>query len=314
MRTLALQFTSLLLVLALLAPLAAAQVIQTGSLLVFPEFDSRTGHTTPLTITNSRGPGIDVELVFINAATCFELNTTITLTPLDTRTLLPIVQGQRGFMYAFVKDHATGVAISVNNLAGEETHLDAVASLSYSIEPFVFQAIPPMGQPTDVDGDGVRDLNGIEYAPVPDKLVFPRFVGDNAIYHSELILIGLTGTQFTTTVSILGCNDNEEVFSSALSFGCWARMSLSSISGSFTQSFLVTTNQNPSESYPGGLETGWFQLDGGVAFSSAASINSAAVLAVLLEPAQEHLAELPFGRGTQSNGDLLPTGLFPDTN
>ena len=314
MHTIARQLASLPFAVALLAPLGAAQLVQTGSLLVFPEFDSRAGHLTPLTITNSRGPQVNVELVFINAVNCSEFNLTFALTPLDTRTQLPLIQGQRGFVYAFAKDPATGVAISANVLAGEETHLDAVASLSYSIESFVFQAIGPNGAATDVDNDGVRDLNGIEYAPVPDKLVFPRFVGDNAAYHSELVLINLTGTQFTTVASILAANDNEELFSAQVSFGCWARLSLSSISSVFTQSFLLSTNQNTNESYPGGLETGWFQIDGSVAFSSAATVNGPALLAVLLEPAQEHLAELPFGRGTQTNGDLLPTGLLPDTN
>jgi hypothetical protein len=314
MNTIARQLASLPFVLALLAPLGIAQVVQTGSLVVFPEYDTRTGHSTPLTVTNSRGPTITVEFVYVNSANCTEFNLTFALTPLDTRTVLSAPSGQRGYVYAFVKDAATGAAISVNNLAGVETHLDAVASLSYSIEPFVFQAIPPPGSPTDVDGDGVRDLNGIEYAPVPDKLVFPRFVGDNAAYHNELILINLTGTQFTTTVSILAANDNEELFSSGLNFGCWARLSLASVSSLFTQSFLLSTNQNVNESYPGNLETGWFQLDGVVASSSAATVNGPALLAVLLEPAQEHLAELPFGRGTQTNGDLLPTGLLPDTN
>jgi len=64
----------------------------------------------------------------------------------------------------------------------------------------------------------------------------------------------------------------------------------------------------------GGRETGWIQIDGSHAFSTVEQINDPAVYAVLVEKVARSAgsADLPFGKGTQVNGDLWPIGNLGD--
>jgi hypothetical protein len=89
----------------------------------------------------------------------------------------------------------------------------------------------------------------------------------------------------------------------------------------FTDAFLDTTNNNPNEFLntggPLSDEYGWFEMDGAVAFSSAASVQDPAFLAVRIERFENGAiagASLPYGVGEQSNGDLVQHGPFPDNN
>lgn len=56
------------------------------------------------------------------------------------------------------------------------------------------------------------------------------------------------------------------------------------------------------------------RLDGGVAFSTQASYQDPAIVAMLVEQfwaaATFGTADLPFGRGAQDNGDLLSNSIF----
>jgi hypothetical protein len=126
-------------------------------------------------------------------------------------------------------------------------------------------------------------------------------------------MINLTGgSKFTATVDLLIWNDNEEVFSSQYSFDCWEKKELSEISGAFNQDFLLSTNHTVSESF-GGIETGLFWINGLIASSTATSINNPAVLAVLIETVNGGSgAVLPYGKGTQDNGDLVPHSVLGD--
>ena len=145
-----------------------------GSLLVYPEFDSTPGRATLLTLTNVnpdlRHGSVQVEFVFVNgtAATggvCLETNATVLLTPNDTLTLLASALNpnpQKGYAYAFAKN-TQGQAIAFDWLIGDNLLFDGVNAFDYTINPYSFRAVPPLGTPTDADGDGVRDLNGIEY-------------------------------------------------------------------------------------------------------------------------------------------------------
>ena len=58
-------------------------------------------------------------------------------------------------------------------------------------------------------------------------------------------------------------------------------------------------------------------MDGAVAFSTAASVQNPAFLAVRIEKNANGSivgASLPYGLGEQANGDLIQHGPFPDAN
>jgi len=309
------------------ASTAAAEGRNPGSLLVFPEFDTRPGRNTLLTLTNANrdpsGTIVRVEIVFLNgtgpqSGLCLETNVTVFLTPNDTFTFLASALNpnpQQGYAYAFAKD-VQGRAMSFNWLVGDTLLLDGVSNLDYSVEPYSFRALTPIGTPTDLDLDGIRDLNGAEYEMAPAKMLIPRFIGQGGPYASELVLINLTGgRQFSATLDFLVYNDNEEVFSRNMAFRCWTKLPLATISGSFSQAFLSTgTTHDPAEliGVPQ-IETGWFEIDGNIAASTNTAILDPAFLAFLIERTGSLAgAELAFEMGKQANGDLLPIALGGD--
>jgi hypothetical protein len=298
-----------------------------GSLLLYPSFDSSPGSSTLLTVTNTNDDVVTgnvlVEFVYIEKETCLEFNRTALLTANDTLTVLAAVhnpQQQRGYVYVFAKSPLTGQAITWDYLIGNMIDVDAIALFDWSINPVSFQGQTITGLPTDVDEDGLRDLNGVEYSQAPDEILIPRFFGQGFPIHSSLILINLTGGgRFTATADFLIYNDNEQVFSAQHSFKCWEMKRLSSISSAFTRDFLLSTFQNPFEVLGAPhLESGWMKINGNVAQSRAASIDDPAILAVLVEQffaiATFGSADLPFHSGEQDNGDLLPLGIFGDTD
>ncbi|MDZ4771747.1 MAG: hypothetical protein SGI72_01295, partial [Planctomycetota bacterium] len=205
-------------------------------------------------------------------------------------------------------------------LAGDSFHVAPGLLGGVDLPPVVFKAGSgiALGTNTDIDNDGVRDLNGTEYETVSDELLVPRFIAQSNDSRPALILVGLSGKNFQTIVNFLIYNDNEEVFSAQYAFDCWDRVPLGSINGAFTDTFLKTTNHALSESFPiGNIETGWFRMDGAVAFSTASSISDPAFMAVhleLLDGSNVSAASLPYGLGAQTNGDLVPQGVIADAN
>ncbi|MBL8863497.1 MAG: hypothetical protein JNK02_16020 [Planctomycetes bacterium] len=302
-----------------------------GSLLLFPYFSNGGGPTsegegpvgtqTFITVTNTNNNfnqagqlfvgTVDVEFVYINGENCLEFNRTRRLTPNDTITvssLLDNPNAQRGYLYVFAKSPTSGAAISWNFLEGDSIVVSPQRALSTNIPPVVYQAIGAQGSNTDVDGDGIRDLNNVEYSANAAELHIPRFI---AAPNSSLILIGLTGSRFTTIANFLAYNDNEEAFSGQVAFDCWDIRPLYQISGIFTNTFLQSTNHNPLESF-GGNETGWIRMWGATAFSTAQQRSNPAMLAVRVDLTA--FGSLPYGIGTNTNGDLLVLGPFYDNN
>jgi|GEM_PF-483915 len=322
-----------------------------ASLLVFPEFDSRAMSTTLITVTNTNENfaqlgnlfegTVDVEYVYIgklNAAgqtiPCLETNFTRRLTPNDTLTVIAGIQNPNqalGFLYVFAKNPITGEAIVFNHLVGSGLILDNFTGADYSFEPYAYLGVGVAGTTTDDDGDGVRDLNNLEYTCAPDVLLFPRFLGQsNALpptaqlggiavvgYESDLVLLNLSGGKdFEAIVDYLIYNDDEEVFSAQSSFVCWEKRTLLEINSAFGQAFLVTTSQDPNEVFGApNLESGWFRLDGRIATSGADVLQDPAILALLMErlPGGRAACDLPFESGAQTNGDLLLIGVFGDS-
>jgi hypothetical protein len=300
---------------------------QAGSLLVYPCYDNVRGVDTFITVTNTNldvdNGTTKVEFVYIDGSNCLEFNRTRTLTPGDTLTVKAKTDNPnstKGYVYVFAKNKTTGAASSFNHLIGTCRIANGGSGSDLEIQPFVYKAAGADGANTDLDSDGIRDLNGAEYEQSADQLFIPRFVAQGPAT-SELIMINLTGgSKFTATVDLLIWNDNEEVFSGQHSFDCWQKTSLESISGAFRQDFLVNTNHAVGESM-NGAETGMFWINGLIASSTATSINNPAVLAVLIEELPASVAfsssgaagaVLPYGKGTQDNGDLVPHSVLGD--
>jgi hypothetical protein len=314
------------------------------SLLVYPCYDNTRGTETLITVTNTNTdftPGannvpvgqVQVEFVYINGDNCLETNRTRTLTPGDTLTVLASVDNpnsDRGYVFVFAKRN--GAAISFNHLIGTSFTLSSNDSKDFELSPVCFKALSQEGAPTDVDSDGRRDLNGVEYTKAADVLAFARFFGqrNNTAAEADLVngarsqlcLINLAGARFQAVVDFLVYNDNEEVFSAQRTLDCWDRVNLADINGVFTNDFLkYNTNHNPGEillnGHLGGTapETGWFTVDGLIANSSADFVADPAILAALVECISgDGGAQLPWGLGEQSNGDLLNLSIFADNN
>jgi hypothetical protein len=295
-----------------------------GSLLLYPEFDNRHGVVTVLTLTNvdvdETSNDIRVEFVYIGKYDkhghdigCLEFNRTETMTPADTLTVITNFHNpeqEQGYVYAFAKSSATGLPVTHNFLTGNVMTVEGLTAFEYSVNPVSYRGATPTGTITDLDGDEFLDMNGCEYSANAAEILIPRFLGQGGAFDSELIMIGLTGgTAFDTTLDFLIFNDNEEVFSSEHTFRCWERTHLLHISGIFQNEFLqLWTNNNPLEllGIPA-IETGWIHIEGAIANSSATSILDPSVYAVLVERADGRgAADLPFEKGTRTNGELLP--------
>ncbi|MEY2747429.1 MAG: hypothetical protein RL112_2471 [Planctomycetota bacterium] len=311
---------------AALGTLAAANTTdKAGSLLVFPSFDNTRATVHAITVTNTSADStignVDVEFVYINEYDCQEFNRTRRLTPNDTLTVYTNLDNPnmtKGYVYVFAKSTTTGAAISHNHLAGASICVKSGED-PYEMAPVVFQAVGAQGAATDVDSDGLRDMNGVEYTKASDEILIPRFISAGGNSRPELALINLTGgADFTAIVDFLVYNDNEEVYSAQYSFRCYRRVALASINGAFTDSFLDSTNDATNEAWTldgKDLEMGWYKMDGRIAFSSAASVSDPAILAAHFDKIGNWTAAaLPYGVGEQANGDLVVLGIFPDNN
>ncbi|MBL8863711.1 MAG: hypothetical protein JNK02_17100 [Planctomycetes bacterium] len=306
-----------------LSAFAGAGAPEAGSLLLYPCFDSNRGSDTIITVTNTNADfaqvgqlfagTVDVEFVYINKHDCQEFNRTRRLTPNDTLSVLARLDNpnqREGYVYVFAKSPTTGAAISWNWLIGIG-QVDSAVGSAVDVNPYVFKAVGAQGANTDVNSDGLRNLNGVEYEAAPDRIMVPRFFGQGPA-RSELVLINLTGAaRFTAVVDFLIYNDNEEVFSAQYDFRCWKKVDLDRVSGAFTNTFLQTTNHNLLEQILG-VETGWFRMNGNLAYSSADSVIDPAILSALFENLLGATGELPFVSGTQANGELVSQSVFHD--
>ncbi len=314
------RFLSLVCLLSL-PSLAFAGGQKPGSLLVYPKYTNSDATITVLTVTNtSRTESVRAHFLYINGETCQENNALELLTPNDTVSLITGSHSPdtgAGYVYVYARGKSNPAPITFNHLAGSSLILDGMTGSSYGMQPIVFDGMTKPGTSTDLDTDGVRDLDGLEYSQAPDETVIPRFFGQNGMggINSELVLVNLTGGRaFTTSINFLIYNDNEEAFSGEHSFYCWDSIPLTAISGATDHTFLQTfTNQDPGEviGLPQ-LEAGWIRFDGGTASSVASSISDPAVLVSLIEHGQISSSQLPFVVGEQDNGDLLPTSIFGD--
>jgi hypothetical protein len=293
---------------AVLAPAVRAGGTEPGSFLLFPEFDNRPGQATYFTITNVNSStttgSVRVHLNYVDAATCQIVNRFELLTPRDTLTVVAAAHApgvERGYMWCYAQS-TTGVPIDFDHLIGASLRVDGVAGLDWSISPLVLQGVPGAGLPTDVNGNGRRDLDGSEYERAPRTIYVPRFTGQageplpRGTAASDVVLLHpLAGPGVTTNTAWLVWNDNEEAFSLDFSFQCWTRRSLLSLSGVFGAGFLASTNHDPQEVVGNPLmETGWFQVRCTTATGPGGAVVTPYVFGFLAERRPYSAADLPF--------------------
>ncbi len=155
--------------LALSGASANANGLNPGSLLLFPQYDTQPGRDTLLTLTNTAtsGGNVIVHLFFVDGTgtptttLCTRTGFDIPLSPGDTFTGLAsaFVANKEGYAYAYAVN-AQGAAVSFNFLIGDEIVTDGTFALDYAVNPVSFEAIRSIGQLTDRDNDGERDLDG----------------------------------------------------------------------------------------------------------------------------------------------------------
>jgi len=299
-----------------------------ASLLIYPEFDNRDGIISVLTVGNTGPSDIRAHFVYRDEETCNEWDRNAELTPNDTLTLITNYhnpQHDRGYVYVYARCPGTNDAVAYNYLIGNLMVVDGLETFSFSVNPLdvrgigidssggsSYHTLCPSWPLTDLDGDDLLDLDGMEYELAMDQILIPRFLGQTDEIKSDLILIDLSGGgKFETTIDFQVYNDNEEAFSTEHRFTCWTRVPLLGISGIFSQHFLVTGTDHAQGEILGQKtqEAGWMRLDGAVATSSWVTIEDPAFLAVLVESIVDErwVADLPFYYCTQDNGALLPT-------
>ncbi|MCA8979941.1 MAG: tandem-95 repeat protein [Planctomycetes bacterium] len=294
-----------------------------GSLLLYPQYDSRPGSLSYITVTNtSATQGVKVKYQYVNGEDCQRFNRTETLTPNDTLTVIAenhVPDTEQGYLYLYAQSLDTNQPIVHNALIGQVLILDGVAMFGIECNAVSFRGVGANGIPTDFDSDGIRDLNGIEYEEAPGEILIPRFFGQiEGQVRSELILVALTGgTSFSTGLYFEIYNDNEVTFSREYEFSCWDRVALLDLAGATSNQFLsLLGDDDPSEvvGASGAIQAGWIRIRGEYAQSNSTVIPEPAFYAMLVESTSIDMAssDLPFEFCSKDNGDLLPHGLLGD--
>ncbi len=338
MRSIRLAFTTLASALLSVAAVAGNGAPDAGSLLVFPLIDNAGDQLTLITVTNTNNnfvplPNgiltgtVNVHFIYVNGEPgnfgflCQESNSDKTLTPNDTITISSELQNpswDRGYLYVYARNPATGAAISWNYLIGVSSQVSP--NEYYELTPFVFKSGRGLadGVATDFSpADDIRNIDGAEYERVFDRIQVPHFFGEQDVVpavgggtlplaQSSLVLINLSGAgQFTVVANFLLYNDSETQFSAQTTFRCWTKRRLKDINGMFGQTFLDSVSDN-TEIY-NGLESGWYRINGGTGSSGFDGLQDAAILAVQIGGYRgETTANLPFTSGLNPNeGELV---------
>lgn len=211
------------------------------------------------------------------------------LTPADTLSVLTIChnpfQGGLGYLVVSALDPMQFQAPwGHDHLVGSEVVL-GLTGTTYGLPAIAFQAQVPAGAPTDIDGDGNLDFDGVEYSQVPDELYADGVVANPS---ARLILLELSGgAAFQTTARFDVFNDNEGALSVTTNFSCWMDSRWEDISLLFTEGFLATnTVHDPAEldltcDGVGDEETFWARIRGLVSVSTQSVIQDPALLGAL---------------------------------
>jgi hypothetical protein len=298
-----------------------------GSLLVFPEWDSRFDgevsiHTSLLTVTNIGDERVSVRLVFFDPSTCAPwigpastTARTINLEAHDTYTVSIADKfrvDHRGYAVACAVD-ADGRAISWNHLIGSVLIATGQrAQLVGGMDALAFQAVEEPGELTDIDDDGVQELDGVEYSAGPDKLLFSRVLGQRSDdFDDDLIVLQLSEAGVSElTVDLEVRNDRGVAILDQYTITpqlCWSKTSLGDISGEFLENTFDSGPNDPQE-IDGwtAKEAGWFSISG--RSTGSGDTQEPTLLAVLIARssfpvlADAGVAVVPVFSGTRTSG------------
>ncbi len=267
---------SLLALLSMMVAPAQADVARRapGSVLIYPVYVSTGGNTTIISITNTHNePGfepasnqsgvVNVHFVYVDGSTWNETNRFQTLTPNDTFSVSVATHNPNsssGFLYC-VAWSPTGGRADLDYLVGDALIVDTGYNCIFGLPAVAFSALTGTGNPTDVNGNGDIDFDGIEYEKAGDQQIIRSFIGQGVLMDSYLAFVSLAGTaDFETQLDLVVYNDNEQQFSSHFAFRCWAYVPLSTVGGVFNDSFLASTSTDPNSTVP--FTTGWARVDG----------------------------------------------------
>lgn len=302
-----------------LAPSAFADGREPGSVLVYPYqrsallTDSLPGegqkipivpvfNVVNVTNTNRAGSGeTDVHFQYVNVsasgspflfADCSIADRVETLTPADTLSVLTSCHNATSFSEGYLVVSAMDPGQidsywSFNHLIGSNQIISAMGGM-YALNAIPFTSPALEGLDTDMNNDGARNFDGLEYEELADELYIDSFIGT---LPGELVLISLTGGNYLTNVKFIIFNDDEFQLSATYAFACWTRVDLGDISGFFTQLGLKTTANNAREldldcDGVGEIETGWAIVRPTTSLSiTSANIENPAVLGALTNDA-----------------------------
>jgi hypothetical protein len=272
-----------MLVLGLAGVSATAQPteMEPGSVLLYPQVDSRLGigMGTVISVTNTLGDrrvrqnnlrvgDVQIQYFYVEGRNNWQVSDRIErLTPNDMFTVLAgdhNPQTELGFLLIVAQDPEVEVPISFNYLIGDEILVDVQGNRTWSLTAIPFKCLLPFEEglntvrtTTDVNQNGAVDFDNVEYDYWPDALYMNRFFQQNGALETELILVSMLGRDFRISVGFLFYDNEEDVFSRSFDFICWTSVKLSDIS-------LITRNLGGRS---GELPTGWARINGDRAFN-----------------------------------------------
>lgn len=308
-----------------------------GSLLLYPVHRSGGGLFTVVSVTNTNTTPVTVgglggstraHFFYTNVVPnpadpfrplgCLVFDRVEALTPADTFSVLTechdlgVGLQQQGYLVVVAEDPtAVDRPWSHNHLIGSALVLSATG-FAYTLEALAFQSPAPPGAATDIDGDGHRDFDGVEYELLPDRLYLDSFLG---AADAQLALLNLTGDVMDlNTVHFSVWNDYEVPLSATIVFRCWFEVPLTRISPLFDPLFLAGVPNDPDEldsncNGVGDMETGWAVIQslgvrnaGGVVVAADGALMGAltAGVASIGDP-KRHLGE---SKTKQANGAI----------
>ena len=267
---------------ALTASSALAQLPQPGSALIYPSIRNDTLSFQMVSVTNTASTPIADDILayfnYVNAVpnpadqfrplSCDHFCRAEFLTANDTVTVSVFCHSPwpetRGYMVLWPTDPLTGQRISHNYLVGSSSTIVLNTGAFYSLKAIPWCSPLPQGVPTDINGNGHLDFDGIEYEQMHCFLIADMFYSgtNNGLAVAEFSTLG-PGAEISLAFDIF--NDNEMAMSLHFGMQCFFEVELSQISTVFTQAFLASTMNDPDEldlNCDGidDIETGWFRL------------------------------------------------------
>ena len=260
-----------------------------GSCLVFPYFDSTAGSGTLITITNRNDsevycPEKDVtaglvslHFVYINGTTGDEYDTYELLTPGDTTTYVVDKHNPtlgEGWLVVTAWEPGArqwGYPVDFDSLIGSAIVVESALDLLWSYQAFAFDALPDSDPcdflPTDADGDGAIDFDGVEYAQFPSEIFVDAFFEEGPTIANQLSLISMADRAHTSEIRLWIHNNDRRSYSASteLVSSFWTGP-LSDLS------YAATDLRGDEERDPGPVSIGWVSIEGGRILDRAGNI------------------------------------------